>query len=338
MGTPGSPPAAAAAGVVPQPGAPVPGKVIAPTAGPVSLERVKAERVTTTDKSGAKISQEPGNRTIIQQDNRIIVTHNETTSIQTINPGARVTTQSGGITETVYVRPDGVSIISEVDGNGRLLRRFGRAPGGPEIVYVDNRKFYRNVVIGTGIAAFGIGVALTLAPPRITIPRERYIVEYERADDDDLYRVLEAPPVERLERDYSLDEIRYNHTLRDHMPRIDLDTVNFATGSFTVTSDEYPKLERVARAIARVIERNPTEMFLIEGHTDAVGSDEDNLSLSDRRAESIARVLIEYFSIPAENLVTQGYGKQYLKIDTQAPERANRRVAIRRISPLLGRG
>ena len=149
---------------------------------------------------------------------------------------------------------------------------------------------------------------------------------------------MEAPPVERLERDYSLDEIRYNHTLRDHMPRIDLDTVNFATGSFTVTSDEYPKLERVARAIARVIERKPTEMFLIEGHTDAVGSNEDNLSLSDRRAESIARVLIEYFSIPAENLVTQGYGKQCLKIDTQAPERANRRVAIRRISPLLGRG
>lgn len=41
------------------------------------------------------------------------------------------------------------------------------------------------------------------------------------------------------------------------------------------------------------------------------------------------------FGIPAENLTTQGYGEQYLKVNSQAPERANRRVTIRRITPLL---
>ena len=41
------------------------------------------------------------------------------------------------------------------------------------------------------------------------------------------------------------------------------------------------------------------------------------------------------FGVPAENLATQGYGKQFLKIPTEGPERANRRVAVRRITPLL---
>jgi OmpA-OmpF porin, OOP family len=37
----------------------------------------------------------------------------------------------------------------------------------------------------------------------------------------------------------------------------------------------------------------------------------------------------------AENLTTQGYGEQYLKVPTQGPERTNRRVTVRRITPLL---
>ena len=63
--------------------------------------------------------------------------------------------------------------------------------------------------------------------------------------------------------------------------------------------------------------------------------DVDNLSLSDRRAEAVAQILTETFGVPPENLVTQGYGKQYLKIDTPQAERANRRVAVRRITPLM---
>jgi OOP family OmpA-OmpF porin len=157
----------------------------------------------------------------------------------------------------------------------------------------------------------------------------------ERASDDDLYETLSAPPVDRLERSYSLEEVRYNYELRERMRRIDLDAITFAFGAFEVAPDEYPKLERLARVILRVLERNPDQVFLVEGHTDAVGSDVDNLSLSDRRAEAVAQILTETFGVPPENLVTQGYGKEYLKIDTAQPERANRRVAVRRITPLM---
>ena len=79
-------------------------------------------------------------------------------------------------------------------------------------------------------------------------------------------------------------------------------------------------------------------MFLIEGHTDAVGNDVDNLSLSDRRAESAATLLTQQFGVPAENLTSQGYGEQYLKEQTDGPSAINRRVTIRNITPLLNGG
>ena len=84
-----------------------------------------------------------------------------------------------------------------------------------------------------------------------------------------------------------------------------------------------------------LLEANPAEVFLIEGHTDAVGKAAMNLALSDRRAESVALALTEYFDIPPENMIVQGYGESELLIDTQADERRNRRVAARVITPLL---
>ena len=134
-----------------------------------------------------------------------------------------------------------------------------------------------------------------------------------------------------------LEEVRESRWLRERMRRVDLNAINFAFASWEVDESQYPKLERVADAIKRILERNPDEMFLIEGHTDAVGSDIDNLSLSDRRAESVAIILSDTFRVPPENLTTQGYGEQYLKVPTEGPSRENRRVAVRRITPLLSR-
>jgi hypothetical protein len=44
------------------------------------------------------------------------------------------------------------------------------------------------------------------------------------------------------------------------------------------------------------------------------------------------------FGVPAENLTTQGYAEQYLKINTQEPERANRRVTSGGSHPSCGMG
>jgi outer membrane protein OmpA-like peptidoglycan-associated protein len=122
------------------------------------------------------------------------------------------------------------------------------------------------------------------------------------------------------------------------MRRIDIDSITFDSGSWEVLPEQQGQLESVAEAIRRVVDRSPNEVFMIEGHTDAVGSEDDNLSLSDRRAESVAVILTESYEIPPENLVTQGYGEQVLKVAVEGPSRENRRVTVRRITPLLNGG
>ena len=301
--------------------------------GPKGLDEVKKGREERVEAGGVKVIKEPGDRIIIKQDNRVIIQHDEAERFRK-RPDARTEKRADGVQVTFFDRPGGVRVVTEVDGNGRLLRRYRRGPDGREVHLIDNRRFYRNVGIGVAVGV-GVGiVALNLARPQITIPRERYIVEYDRARDADLDEVLLAAPVARLDRGYSLEEIRYSHELREYTRRIDLD-INFEFGAFDVTPDQYPKLERLARSMLRALDRDPDLVFLIEGHTDAVGSDEDNLSLSDRRAASVATILSDQFGVPAENLVTQGYGEQYLKVDTQGPERLNRRVAVRNIKGLM---
>jgi outer membrane protein OmpA-like peptidoglycan-associated protein len=94
-------------------------------------------------------------------------------------------------------------------------------------------------------------------------------------------------------------------------------------------------MQRLGDAIRAIIQADSGQVLLVEGHTDAVGSDLANLALSDRRAETVAEILTYYFGIPPENLVTQGYGEQFLKVPTLAAERENRRVVFRNITYLM---
>lgn len=303
--------------------------------GPKRFDQIQQGRKERIEDGGRlKVIQEPGNRFIVKEGKRAVIRHDESERFAR-KAGARTERRGDGTTETFFVGRDGVRIVTVVDANGRLIRRYRRGPDGREVNIIDNRRFYRNLGVGVAVGVLGGIVALNLAPPRVTIPRERYIVDYDNASDDDLDEALDAPPIERLDRSYSLEEIRENYELRARLRRIDLDTITFEFGSFEVTPDQEFKLERIARAMLRVLERNPQAVFMIEGHTDAVGSDEDNLSLSDRRASAVAEVLSEQFNVPAENLVTQGYGEQHLKINTQGPEPRNRRVSILNIAGLM---
>ena len=301
---------------------------------PKRLDQVQGSRQQTVVQ-GKTVITEPGNRTIIKQDNRVIIRSDDRDRFSFGARDVRTTRGPGGTTETFFIRPDGTRVVTVTDSAGRILRRYRVDRGGREVSLIDNRRFYRNAAIGVGVGLLGAAILYNLPRPQVDMPRERYIVDYDRASDDDLYDALTAPPLMRGERAYSLEEIRDNYSLRERMRSVDLDNVTFDSGSFEVTPDQYPMLERIARIINRVLRERPDEIFMIEGHTDATGSPEDNLSLSDRRAQAVAQVLSEQFGVPPENLVTQGYGDQYLKIETSGAERANRRVTVRRISPLM---
>jgi outer membrane protein OmpA-like peptidoglycan-associated protein len=276
------------------------------------------------------IIEEPGDRTIYRENGRVIIRHDETDRFRRAYDNADVRVERrGGNDVTVIRRPDGTEIVNIRDPDGNLVRRIRREPAGRETILIDNS--FDNRPRGRVY----IDERVDLPPPRIVIPRERYIVDVEGASQDDLIEAFTAPPVERIERRYTLDQIRQSETLRERLRRVDVDTVTFDSGSWVLDENQIGALTGVAEAIRSALARNPNEIFLVEGHTDAVGSDVDNLSLSDRRAETVATILTERFGIPAENLTTQGYGEQYLKISTDGPERRNRRVTIRRITPLL---
>ncbi len=271
-----------------------------------------------TQEGGRTVFNEPGRVIVVDPGGQSFIRHNEEDRFRY---GARDirTEQVGGETRTIVIRPDGSQIITVNGRDGQMLRRIRRDERGREIIIIDNS--YRDP------RAVG-GFYVDLPPPVIRIPYDRYIVDAEDAPPDLIYETMEAPPVDRIERRYSLDEIRYSPSVRQLMPSIDLNSINFETGSWEIPPDQVAKLQSIADGLNRAISRNPREVFLIEGHTDAVGSDVDNLSLSDRRAESAAQLLTQQFQVPAENLTSQGYGKQYLKEQTDGPSRINRRVTI----------
>ena len=290
-----------------------------------SLDDFRRQRRETRE-GDRTVIREPG-RVIIQEDNRTIIRRNEAELLRRGAKNTRVE-QQGDEIRTIATRPDGSVIITVTNDNGRLLRRIRRDGRGRETVLIDNRR-------GGGGRGGPFGYYVDVPPPRVTIPRDRYILEARRADRRAIYQTFMAPPVMQIERPYTLDEVRYTRNLREYMPRVEVDTITFDSGSWEVRPDQVPRLEEIAYAIEEVIKKNPNEVFLIEGHTDAVGAEIDNLSLSDRRAESVAFVLVEEFGIPPENLTTQGYGEEFLLVDTSSAEERNRRVTARRITPLL---
>ncbi len=313
--------------------------------------------------NGVTIIEEPGARTIIREDDQLIIRQDEGERLERIYRDVR-RERRGGEDVVITPRESGVEIITVLDTEGNLLRRIRREPDGRETVLIDNTPRERTERERWGDRRDGrrddrrgdraddrwrderrlrrdsgyFEYRIELAPPVIRIPREEYIVDYGRVRAPELERIFLAPPVAEVRERYTLDEVRYNPNLRDYMRRVDLDTVTFDSGSWRLSPAQIDQLGRVAEAMNAVIDENPDEIFLVEGHTDAVGRAIDNLSLSDRRAESVAYVLSEYYDVPPENLVTQGYGEEYLKVDTEAAERRNRRVTIRRITPLLATG
>jgi outer membrane protein OmpA-like peptidoglycan-associated protein len=155
-------------------------------------------------------------------------------------------------------------------------------------------------------------------------------------DDEELEDVLVAPPRQRIDRRYTVEEVEASPTLREALPRIEIDTVHFGFNEAFVRAEEVANLDRLGEIMERILGKHPREIFLIEGHTDAVGSDASNQALSRQRAAAIKKALTTYYVIPAENLKTVGYGERYLKIPTAEAEQENRRVSVSRGTAVFG--
>ncbi|MCB1446039.1 MAG: OmpA family protein, partial [Rhizobiaceae bacterium] len=268
-------------------------------------------------------------RVVFDLDGKVVIRSDDRDRIGRNEP-IRYERLGDGRVKEIVVRPNGDRIVTVRNRWGEIIRRSR----------IDNRQrevviFYSPELDRGRDRLFMRDPGDALPPMRLRVPVDDYIIDVSSNRNRDYRSFLAKPPVETVERVYSVDEVKYSARIRDKVRRIDLDTITFETGSAEISRDQASTLRQVASAINDLLDRDPGETFLIEGHTDAVGSDESNLVLSDERADSVASVLSELFDIPAENLVTQGYGERYLKVNTEGAERANRRVTIRRITPLV---
>ena len=174
-----------------------------------------------------------------------------------------------------------------------------------------------------------------LPPVGAAIALGAYLVSSANADYDTYLETFMAPPVVDVDERYTLEEVIQDPIVRAKVRSVNLDAVNFESGSATLSEAELERLEEIADAMLAVLDRRPEEVFLIAGHTDAVGSFESNLELSEARAAAVQEALVIEYGVPAENLESVGYGEQYLLVNTLSSNRANRRVTIRAIGSLL---
>ncbi|MCM5551804.1 OmpA family protein [Pleomorphomonas sp. NRK KF1] len=284
-----------------------------------------------SNEDGVRVTVEPGGRVIVQSGEQAVIRHDDRSRFDRDDRDYRERRTRGGGREVIVDTRHGGEVRTLYDSNGMMIRRERRDRDGGVHVLFDNRSFGPGPV---DEPAWHPVVRLP-PPPAYDLPRERYRVEMRSAPPRYVEEALTAPPLVEVQPEYTLDQVIYSPDLRERVRSVDLDTITFSSGAWAVESSQVPGIEAVARGIDAALRRNPNEVFLVEGYTDAVGSVVDNLSLSDRRAEAVANVLTDHYGIPPENLVTQGYGESYLKVRTERAERANRRVTVRRITPLL---
>ncbi len=105
-------------------------------------------------------------------------------------------------------------------------------------------------------------------------------------------------------------------------------SLNFPTGSAALT----PAAQAQARTFgqALMMPQLANMRFRIEGHTDAVGSRAMNVSLSRRRAQSVAEFLVA-MGVPRSRIEVQGYGPDRPIPGTSRNSPQNRRVEAVRV-------
>lgn len=108
------------------------------------------------------------------------------------------------------------------------------------------------------------------------------------------------------------------------MVTLDSDVL-FATNSSFLSAGAMKELDKLLAMLATY----GAYKLDITGHTDATGTAEYNLSLSEKRAESVKEYLVKK-NIPAQHIATKGYGliKPVAPNNTREGREKNRRVEI----------
>src|SRR4030081_532670 len=129
----------------------------------------------------------------------------------------------------------------------------------------------------------------------------------------------------RATRSLSASEREEISAIAKDKPNIDLE-ITFDYNSANISTKSLPSVQALGKALTNPDLKGST--FVVAGHTDAAGGEAYNQDLSERRADSIKKYLVDKYGIAGTDLVTVGYGKSKLKDPSQPLAEVNRRVQV----------
>lgn len=105
--------------------------------------------------------------------------------------------------------------------------------------------------------------------------------------------------------------------------------VTFASGSDVVEPNFFEEI----RGVGRFMEQYENSQVVIEGHTDTTASSAFNKNLSQKRANAVAKILVEQYGVAADRVTAVGFGEEQLLVkEVTAEDKAKNRRVIAKVS------
>ncbi len=123
----------------------------------------------------------------------------------------------------------------------------------------------------------------------------------------------------------ALDNLPKPNFTADELTRaLNIFIINFDSGKYDIPPERMAFLRRAAEFIQKL---PPSTILEVGGHTDNVGTNEDNQVLSENRAKAVKDALIR-FGVKSDVLQTKGYGEMVQKVDNNSEQNRfyNRRI------------
>lgn len=144
------------------------------------------------------------------------------------------------------------------------------------------------------------------------------------ASADNYYSITENLDLKELTAYQEIEKNLYLAPIEKEQA-IRLNNIFFEFGKSALKEESYPELKR----LIKLLNDNPGITIELSGHTDNVGSDADNLTLSQNRADAVVTYLTQN-GIKENRLTAKGYGKTQpvASNDSEEGKQLNRRVSF----------
>ena len=137
---------------------------------------------------------------------------------------------------------------------------------------------------------------------------------------------IKSGEIDKAERcaNKALDDLGDNFSIDALLAALNLSIINFESGKWDIPPERMAFLQKAAGYLQKA---PPTVVIEVGGHTDNVGSDAANQTLSENRARAVRDQLIK-FNVKPEMLTEKGYGEAKPKTtnDTDDGKFQNRRI------------